>query len=125
MKVITVHLPKPYIKALDKLVDDKYYPNRAEAIRVAVRDLLNDEAWNRPFELKIDIEAKKIYELTKLFHSWNRREVASDKAMLTISKIFDRDIHAEDKRIKLLEQSVPIQTVKTRRAKGGSHNDTA
>ena len=47
-RLITLHLPEPYIKALDKLVDEKYYPNRAEAIRVAVRDLLNVEAWGRP-----------------------------------------------------------------------------
>ena len=46
-RLITLHLPEPYIKALDKLVDEKYYPNRAEAIRVAVRDLLNVEAWGR------------------------------------------------------------------------------
>lgn len=47
MKPITLLLPEPYIKALDKLVDTKYYPNRSEAIRVAVRDLLNDEAWGK------------------------------------------------------------------------------
>ena len=47
MKLITIHLPKPYIKSLDKLVDQKFYPNRAEAIRTAVRDLLNEEAWGR------------------------------------------------------------------------------
>ena len=45
MRLITLHLPEPYIKALDKLVDKKLYPNRAEAIRVAVRDLLNSETW--------------------------------------------------------------------------------
>ena len=45
MKLITVHLPEPYIKALDRLVAEKYYPNRAEAIRVAIRDLLIVEAW--------------------------------------------------------------------------------
>lgn len=45
MKLITVHLPEPCIKALDKLVKDKYYPNRAEVIRVAVRDLLESEVW--------------------------------------------------------------------------------
>jgi Arc/MetJ-type ribon-helix-helix transcriptional regulator len=37
----------PYILALDRLVDEKYYPNRAEAIRVAIRDLLNVEVWER------------------------------------------------------------------------------
>jgi len=47
MKLITLHLPEPYIRALDNLVDEKYYPNRAEAIRTAVRDLLSIEAWGR------------------------------------------------------------------------------
>lgn len=47
MKMITLHLPEPYIQALDRLVKEKFYPNRAEAIRVAVRDLLIDEAWGR------------------------------------------------------------------------------
>ena len=45
VKLITLYLPEPYIKALDSLVNDRYYPNRAEAIRVAVRDLLNVEVW--------------------------------------------------------------------------------
>ena len=47
MRMITLHLPEPYIQALDQLVDGKYYPNRAEAIRTAVRDLLSVEAWGR------------------------------------------------------------------------------
>jgi antitoxin ParD1/3/4 len=48
MKMITLHLPEPYIQALDKLVnEDRVYPNRAEAIRIAVRDLLSIEAWGR------------------------------------------------------------------------------
>jgi Arc/MetJ-type ribon-helix-helix transcriptional regulator len=47
VKMITLYLPEPYIKALDSLVDDRYYPNRAEAIRVAVRDLLNTEVWRK------------------------------------------------------------------------------
>jgi len=45
LKLITLHLPEPYIEALDNLVKEKYYPNRAEAIRTAVRDLLTYEAW--------------------------------------------------------------------------------
>lgn len=40
MKLITLNLPEPYIRALDSLVKEKFYPNRAEAIRVAIRDLL-------------------------------------------------------------------------------------
>jgi Arc/MetJ-type ribon-helix-helix transcriptional regulator len=35
MKLITLYLPETYIKALDQLVDERFYPNRAEAIRVA------------------------------------------------------------------------------------------
>lgn len=47
MKLITLYVPEPYIKALDRLVDERYYPNRAEAIRVAIRDLLAEEVWER------------------------------------------------------------------------------
>jgi len=47
MKMITLYLPEPYIAALNQLVNEKYYPNRAEAIRVAIRDLINDEVWRR------------------------------------------------------------------------------
>jgi antitoxin ParD1/3/4 len=47
MKLITLYLPEPYIKALDQLVNEKFYPNRAEAIRVAIRDMINTEVWRR------------------------------------------------------------------------------
>lgn len=47
MKLITLYLPEPYIKALDQLVNEKFYPNRAEAIRVAIRDMINVEVWRR------------------------------------------------------------------------------
>ncbi|MDH7478037.1 MAG: ribbon-helix-helix domain-containing protein [Candidatus Bathyarchaeia archaeon] len=47
MKLITLYLPEPYIKALDQLVNERFYPNRAEAIRVAIRDLINDEVVRR------------------------------------------------------------------------------
>lgn len=47
MKLITIYLPEPYIKMLDQLVNEKYYPNRAEAIRVAIRDLINGEIERR------------------------------------------------------------------------------
>jgi antitoxin ParD1/3/4 len=47
MRMITLYLPEPYIEALNQLVNAKYYPNRAEAIRVAIRDLINDEVWRR------------------------------------------------------------------------------
>jgi Arc/MetJ-type ribon-helix-helix transcriptional regulator len=41
MKLVTVNLPEEYISALDRLVKAHFYPNRAEAIRMAVKDLLN------------------------------------------------------------------------------------
>ena len=43
MKLISIYLPEPYIEALDKLVHERYYPNRAEAIRAAIRDFINLE----------------------------------------------------------------------------------
>jgi Arc/MetJ-type ribon-helix-helix transcriptional regulator len=47
MKLITLYLPETYLKALDQLVYERFYPNRAEAIRVAIRDLINAEVWRR------------------------------------------------------------------------------
>ena len=47
MKLITLYLPETYITALDQLVDEHFYPNRAEAIRVAIRDLISSEVWRR------------------------------------------------------------------------------
>ena len=40
MKAVCVLMPAPYLRRLQNLVDAGYYPNRAEAIRIAVRDLL-------------------------------------------------------------------------------------
>ena len=47
MKLITLYVPETYLKALDQLVGERFYPNRAEAIRVAIRDLVNDELFRR------------------------------------------------------------------------------
>lgn len=43
VKLITLYLPETYIKALDQLVEAKFYPNRAEAIRFSIRDMLKDD----------------------------------------------------------------------------------
>lgn len=43
MRLLTVHLPETYINAIDTLVQQDVFPNRSEAIRVAVRDLLKAE----------------------------------------------------------------------------------
>lgn len=41
MKLYTVYFPRALIKKLDNLIERGLYPNRAEAIRLAVRDLVN------------------------------------------------------------------------------------
>jgi len=46
-KVITINLPETYLRDLDELVKYDMYPNRAEAIRIAVRDMLVDEVWSK------------------------------------------------------------------------------
>ena len=43
MKLLTVHFPESYIEALDLLVSENIFPNRSEAIRMAVRDLIRNE----------------------------------------------------------------------------------
>jgi Arc/MetJ-type ribon-helix-helix transcriptional regulator len=45
MKLVTLHVPETYIDGLEKLVDSNLYPNRSEAIRIAIRDLLKRELW--------------------------------------------------------------------------------
>ena len=47
MKLITINLPETYLKDLEELVNGDFYPNRAEAIRTAVRDLLVSEVWDK------------------------------------------------------------------------------
>lgn len=47
MKLITLHIPETYITALDQLVDERFYPNRSEAIRIAIRDLISAEVWRK------------------------------------------------------------------------------
>jgi len=47
MQLVTVHLPAEFIEGLDYLVRKQRYPNRSEAIRNAVRDLLKEELWSQ------------------------------------------------------------------------------
>ncbi|MFX0085962.1 MAG: ribbon-helix-helix domain-containing protein [Candidatus Hodarchaeota archaeon] len=46
MKLITVHLPNNQVSGLDELVRSGRYPNRSEAIRFAIRDMLKNELWS-------------------------------------------------------------------------------
>jgi len=47
MRLITLYVPEPDLKGLNELVEQKYYANRAEAIRMAIRDMLKEELWER------------------------------------------------------------------------------
>ena len=60
MKHVTLHLPDSYIAGLKELVDSKLYPNKSEAIRTAIRDLLKKE-FNDSFVLfmKNNIDSKE------------------------------------------------------------------
>ena len=44
LKLITLYVPEGDLAELDKLVQRKLYPHRAEAIRFAIRDLVREEA---------------------------------------------------------------------------------
>lgn len=44
MRLISVNLPEPYLKDLAVLVNCGFFPSRSEAIRVAVRQLLETDA---------------------------------------------------------------------------------
>ena len=46
MKVISVHLPEPYLQVIDELVRQKYYLSRADVIRTALHDLIVKERIN-------------------------------------------------------------------------------
>jgi Arc/MetJ-type ribon-helix-helix transcriptional regulator len=43
MRMVTVWIPKGEIEKLDTLINRKFYPSRAEAIRFAIHDLLRIE----------------------------------------------------------------------------------
>jgi Arc/MetJ-type ribon-helix-helix transcriptional regulator len=42
-QLVTLHVPDYYINGLERLIEAEIYPNRSEAIRVAIRDLLKTE----------------------------------------------------------------------------------
>jgi antitoxin ParD1/3/4 len=43
MILLSFHLPKKMLEDLDELVKGGAFPSRSEAIRVAIRDLINKE----------------------------------------------------------------------------------
>ena len=58
MVLITTHLPKSYIEGLERLVESGRYPNKSEAIRVAVRELLVKEQYFIQREKEIEEELR-------------------------------------------------------------------
>jgi len=47
MRLIAVHLPDRIVTDIEELVNKGLYPNRSEAIRIAIRDLLKRELWDQ------------------------------------------------------------------------------
>ncbi|MHA1846716.1 MAG: ribbon-helix-helix domain-containing protein [Promethearchaeota archaeon] len=41
-----LHLPQKYLEGIDSLIESGVYPNRSEAIRMAIRDMLKTEYSN-------------------------------------------------------------------------------
>ncbi|MCP4763111.1 MAG: ribbon-helix-helix protein, CopG family [archaeon] len=60
MKLITLYLPDKYLDILESFVDEGLFPNRSEAIRMAVRDLIKNE--RKFMENKNNGESSEIIE---------------------------------------------------------------
>jgi Arc/MetJ-type ribon-helix-helix transcriptional regulator len=43
MERVTLRIPKQQIEAVEQMVETGEYPNRSEAIRAAVREMLNEQ----------------------------------------------------------------------------------
>jgi len=66
MRLITVKVPESYIEGLDDLVRSGRYSSRSEAIRIAIRDLLQRELWlvgTKPAKPKRSIRTYRIIEI--------------------------------------------------------------
>ena len=59
IKLISVNLPESYLKVLEILVAEGKFPNRSEAIRCGIRDLIKTEfliekSTNKSYDLNIN-----------------------------------------------------------------------
>ena len=43
LQLVTINLPMPYVKTLDKMVDSGLYPSRSQLIRVCINAFLPTE----------------------------------------------------------------------------------
>lgn len=72
MQLISVNIPESYLKVLEVLVVDGKFPNRSEAIRIAIRDLIKtefliDETIKRTGKSYIKIESEEIQQENLVF----------------------------------------------------------
>jgi len=54
MVIITIHLPREVVREIDELVLKGRYPSRAELIRIAVRDMLDEMRYQQPQQQQQD-----------------------------------------------------------------------
>ena len=47
MERVTLRIPKQQIEEVERMVETGEYPNRSEAIRAAVRDMINEDSAER------------------------------------------------------------------------------
>ncbi|WP_435196012.1 ribbon-helix-helix domain-containing protein [Natronomonas sp. EA1] len=50
MERVTLRIPKQQIEEVERMVDTGEFPNRSEAIRSAVRDMINEQTEGRDHE---------------------------------------------------------------------------
>ena len=50
MERVTLRIPKQQVEEVERLVDSGEFPNRSEAIRSAVRDMINEQEESRQHE---------------------------------------------------------------------------
>ncbi|MHA1111378.1 MAG: ribbon-helix-helix domain-containing protein [Promethearchaeota archaeon] len=43
VKLVTLNIPQVYLDGIEDLVEQDFYPNRSETIRIAIRDFLRKE----------------------------------------------------------------------------------
>jgi len=55
MKLISINIPERDLEFLKNLVDKHHFPNRSEAIRTAIRDLVRKEGYNIGFTIEEQI----------------------------------------------------------------------
>lgn len=87
MKIITINLPEKYLSAIQTLNDLGIYPSRSEAIRIALRDFLNEE-------LKMDQELEpEIFDL--LINSMKKQPIHREHEDLELDTLQLEELNDE------------------------------